>query len=366
MRTVIFRPTNSCNLRCTYCYDKDNHNQNVTEIRKKANEKFEQEYDNLQKDFRILFEEEKRPQIIFHGGEPLLIYPKNLDLFCQDLNKSIDNVGYSIQTNGTLIDNEVIDLFKKHHFRSIGVSLDGCNERQNANRIFINGKNCFNTVMNKIHLLKDNNIRFGVIMSVGKEHIGSEKELYNFIGKENLSCDLRPVFASDEDSVSKVMNDEEYSNFFNRLFDIWFDDDKRIVRTHGISELYHILKEELVPSYRDHLCSNSDNCFRNFISLDVDSNLYSCNRLYGVNDFYYGNLKNISMDEVMKKADALLEKRNKAINKECSSCDRLSRCHGGCIAESYDVYKDIEHKTSMCKSKELIRNHVKRRVKENV
>ena len=363
MRTVIFRPTNSCNLRCTYCYDKDNHGEKVIEIRKKANEKFEQEYDNLQKDFRILFNNEKRPNLIFHGGEPLLIYPKNIDSFCNDLNRDISNIKYSIQTNGTLIDKNNIDVFKKYNM-NVGVSLDGCNEKQNVNRIFINGKNSFNVVMNKIKLLKDNNVRFGLVMSLVKEHIGGEKQLYDFIGKENLSCDIRPVFASSKDDLSKVMTDEEYSYFFNNLFDIWFDDKDTKVGTHGIVELYHALKEELKPDYSPHLCSESNDCFKNFISLDVDSNLYACNRLYGVNKFYYGNLKSTNMDEVNKKSEELLEIRNNAIKKECSLCNNYSRCYGGCIAESYDLYKDIEHKSSMCKTKKIIKEHVRKRVNE--
>ena len=68
------------------------------------------------------------------------------------------------------------------------------------------------------------------------------------------------------------------------------------------------------------------------------------------------------MDEVEKKADALLSIRNNSIEKECSSCESFSRCHGGCVAESYDLYKDIEHKSPMCKTKELIKKHVKERV----
>lgn len=35
MITVIFRPTNDCNLRCTYCYDMKNHKCNSNNIRKK-------------------------------------------------------------------------------------------------------------------------------------------------------------------------------------------------------------------------------------------------------------------------------------------------------------------------------------------
>jgi uncharacterized protein len=363
MRTVVFRPTNNCNLRCTYCYDKNNHNEKVDRIRKNANDKFENEFDNLIKDFKILFKDERYPKIIFHGGEPLLIYPNNLKLFCNELNKNINNIDYSIQTNGTLINSETIDLFKKEKFH-VGVSLDGCNENENKCRIFINGKNSFKPVMKNIKLLKDNNVKFGVIMSINKDHIGNEEKLYDFISDENISCNIRPVFASNPDSISKVMNEEEYATFFNNLFDIWFDDKEGKVSTHQVTELYDALKEVIKDNYESNLCSNSDNCFRNFISLDVDSNLYACNRLYGKEKFYYGNLKEISMEEVKEKIDNLLEERRKSISSSCSNCNSFNNCHGGCPAESYDIYEDILHKSNMCKVKSLVREHIKERVYE--
>ncbi len=360
MQTVVFRPTNSCNLRCTYCYDKNNHSMPETQIRKNATSLFEREEDQLLKSLSMIYEGEKSPKIIFHGGEPLLISPEVLDRFCRRLKEQQD-INFSIQTNGTLINDEVIDLFKEHKF-GVGISLDGCDADQNYARVFPNGKNSFDAVMKNITKLQDANVKFGIIMSITKAHQGSEQALYDFIAANNLSCNIRPVFSSDPTTAQTVMTEEEYADFFSGLFDIWFDDEEKRVRTHQILEIYQALKKEMNPSYVDRNCSNSDHCFRDFISMDVLSNLYACNRLYGIPEFYYGNLKTDTMESVYKKVAQLLAERKEAISASCGGCETLSQCNGGCPAESYDMYGDIKHPTTACKVKRLVSEHVKGRL----
>lgn len=358
MKTVIFRPTNSCNLACTYCYDKNNH-ELESKVINCVSKKFAKEFNNILESLDKIFRNEKRKQLIFHGGEPLLIKPDLLDKFCNELKNR--NIRMGIQTNGTLITDDIIEIFKKYKF-SVGISLDGCNEKQNCKRIYSNGSSSFEKVIKNIKKLQDKKVKFGIIMSIGKQHIGCEKEIYDFIGDNNYSCNIRPVFATDESMINEVMTEEEYINFFDNLFDIWFNDKEKKVRTHQVNELYTSLKKEINSEYIDRLCSNSNNCFKNFICLDIDSNLYSCNRLYGIDEFYYGNLKEISMDEVEEKIKRIQNKRNRYIKKECGECKEYKKCYGGCPAEAYDLYKDIKHKAPICNIKKEISKHIKEEI----
>lgn len=360
MQTVIFRPTNSCNLRCSYCYDKNNHSLPEQQIRQNATKLFEREEEQLLRSLDMIYQGEKKPKIIFHGGEPLLISPEVLNRFCHRL-KDQQDIRFSIQTNGTLINDEVIDLFKEHNF-SVGISLDGCNEQQNHARVFPNGINSFQPVIKNIAKLQDANVKFGIIMSITNAHQNSEQQLYDFIANNGLSCNIRPVFASDSATAQTVMTEEEYAKFFSKLFDIWYDDEEKKVGTHQILEIYQALKKELSPSYIDRNCSNSAHCFRDFISLDVLSNLYACNRLYGIDKFYYGNLKTTTMKEVYQKVDKLITERQQAIATTCSGCETLKECNGGCPAEAYDIYGDIKHPTTACKVKKLVSDHVRGRL----
>ena len=65
------------------------------------------------------------------------------------------------------------------------------------------------------------------------------------------------------------------------------------------------------------------------------------------------------MEEVQRKIDKLLEIRNTSIKESCKDCDRLSKCNGGCPAESYDIYGDINHPTPQCETNEKILRYIR-------
>ncbi len=102
----IFYLTNSCNLKCKYCYEKNKINKvidfNVIEklLKERVNPK-----------------EKKIQQYLFFGGEPLLEKQLIYDTVTLGNNnltkKSKHQFIYSLTTNGTLIDDEFIKFCKK-------------------------------------------------------------------------------------------------------------------------------------------------------------------------------------------------------------------------------------------------------------
>jgi uncharacterized protein len=106
-----------CNLQCSYCYEdpqRDAGNAGGS-------------YD-LAAIKDSVTREGGGPFLLF-GGEPLLL-PKNVlrELWAWGLDQYGSNV---VQTNGTLIDDEHIDLFRKYNVR-VGVSVDGPEELNDA------------------------------------------------------------------------------------------------------------------------------------------------------------------------------------------------------------------------------------------
>ena len=99
---------------------------------------------------------------------------------------------------------------------------------------------------------------------------------------------------------NEVMTNEEYFEFFKNIFEIWIKDNNRI-RLKQINEIYEEFVKSLEPNIKFKNCSCSGNCFQNFISLDIEGNLYSCNRTYNNKPFYYGNIKTIDNDEINEK-----------------------------------------------------------------
>lgn len=98
----------ACNLRCTYCY------QNEQRARGES---------TTANDARILkaIEGLKGPVAIF-GGEPLLVPLPRLENLLKSI--FVSRGGCAIQTNGTLLSKQHIDLFKRYNV-AVGVSFDG-------------------------------------------------------------------------------------------------------------------------------------------------------------------------------------------------------------------------------------------------
>ena len=110
---MSIKATIDCNLSCEYCYEHGlrKHQKGLTRWNiEKIKETMKKEY-------------ERRPETpSFHGGEPLVLPKKELENLMKFGYDLAGRMG--IQTNGTLIDDDHIALFKKYNV-NVGISFDG-------------------------------------------------------------------------------------------------------------------------------------------------------------------------------------------------------------------------------------------------
>jgi uncharacterized protein len=128
-KILIIKPTHKCNLNCPYCYDEHNRECVYTDgmmsmkTVEKISEVFKDDVANW----------------IWHGGEPLMM---PLDFYYKankKINSMIDNEKFhiDIQTNGTLINQDTIDMFKEFDIQP-GLSFDGLNNENTRKNTTIN------------------------------------------------------------------------------------------------------------------------------------------------------------------------------------------------------------------------------------
>ena len=91
-----------------------------------------------------------RPGVVsFSGGEPLLNFSV-LEKTVNDIHsQGIDNVFYTIRTNGILLDGHIAEFLVKNNF-AIWVSLDGMKTDHDRNRVYADGQGSFDTVFANI------------------------------------------------------------------------------------------------------------------------------------------------------------------------------------------------------------------------
>lgn len=104
-----------CNLKCTYCYENP-----MRDLKQKENY-----------DVDLMLAQVNQEFILF-GGEPLLVPIDDLEKFFKFGFEKYEKNG--IQTNGTLITEKHIGLFKKYNVH-VGISVDGPEELNDARKL---------------------------------------------------------------------------------------------------------------------------------------------------------------------------------------------------------------------------------------
>lgn len=156
VRKITLQITQNCNLACKYCaYAND------TDGKQRRHTSRNMPIQTAKKGINFLFEHsgnEEEINIGFYGGEPLLEFKKLKVLidYSENIAKSKSKeLSFSITTNATLLNDEMIEYFMGHNIKLL-ISLDGPEDIHNKNRIFRNnGKGSFSNVINKIENIKN-------------------------------------------------------------------------------------------------------------------------------------------------------------------------------------------------------------------
>jgi uncharacterized protein len=89
----------------------------------------------------------------------------------------------TMQTNGTLLDDEWCQFFKENDFL-IGISIDGPRHLHNAHRVDKGGKPTFDRVMRGLRLLQKHGVEYNILVTVNRLTADHPKEVYRFLRDE--------------------------------------------------------------------------------------------------------------------------------------------------------------------------------------
>ena len=143
---LLAKPTGAvCNLDCAYCFF-------LSKEMLYPGSRFRMADDLLETYVRQLIEAHAgvpEVTIAWQGGEPTLMgwssSARSVELASGICGRG-RRVEHTIQTNGTLLDDEWAAFFKEHDFL-VGISIDGPRELHDAYRVNKGGKGSFDQVM---------------------------------------------------------------------------------------------------------------------------------------------------------------------------------------------------------------------------
>ena len=333
--TILIKPaSSSCNMVCTYCFYDD-----VSDCRTvKSHGTIKEETWKKLVDDAFELENISTINFAFQGGEPLMSGLKFFENFIAytQANKKHYKLNYSVQTNGTLLNDAYCKLFKEYNFL-VGISIDGFKENHDKHRTF-RGVGAFDDVYRGFNLIKKYELDFNVLTVLTKNLAKYPEELYKFYQKEDIyHIQIIPCMPSFNLSVEEDLfacRSEDFEFFYQGLYKEWKKElDSGIYRS---VLLFNDIVSVFTGKYPQQ-CGFLGHCTAQCV-VEANGSVYPCD-FYVLDEWETGNVKEESLSNILQNplVDEFLNFQPESSRDLCSTCKYKNICNGGCkrLRENY-------------------------------
>jgi uncharacterized protein len=361
---LLAKPTGAvCNLDCTYCFF-------LSKEMLYPGSRFRMADDLLETYLRQLIEAHTgAPEVVvaWQGGEPTMMglgfFRRSVEL-AEALKQPGQQITYTIQTNGTLLDDEWGAFFAEHGFL-VGLSIDGPAEIHDTYRVDKGGKGSFGRVMNGLAALQRHGVEWNALTTVHAANQDQGCEVYRFLHDEcgarfmqfipiverATSQTLttanagwgervrgRPLYTQQGNLVTgRSVSPDGYGRFLIDVFEDWVRRD--------VGEVYVQMFDVALANWYGEppgLCVHSETCGL-ALALEHTGDLYSCDHFVEPG-YKLGNIRDTPMIDLIASSQQTefgLAKRD-TLPKYCLQCDVRFACHGGCPKDRFATTPDGE------------------------
>ena len=336
---ITLHISNDCNLRCKYCYaDGGSYDLSrglmTIETARSFVDFCVQHFDNV-------------GHIVFFGGEPLMNI-EAMEYICEKIDeyhkqgkiKRLPQLG--IITNGTIINERLLALIKKH-ITFITVSIDGPKDINDTNRVYPNGSGSYDKIENFIKTIKKE-----TDVSIRYEATYTESHIQENISKKELSTFFLDEFAMEGTIVDELSlnidSEQEFSEFYE-------SESLTLSDLRSLPNSFWDILTSIVHKKPKQMCQ----IYSEIVAISTEGNIYPCHMNTGKTHLCLGNIseKNIfnSTNEYKSEHPLLFNINDREAI--CKGCWAQNIC-GGCTMkwfydESLDNYT-MEPNESLCLS----------------
>jgi len=185
IKIAYFILAETCNLACKYCFERAPEHLPTKEMMSRATA--HKSLDFFERMLGLYPSEHEEKDIIFYGGEPLLNYDVLVDALTEIRHRKNasplwKNTRLSMVTNGTLLTKErLIELTRLD--LGIGISIDGPELINDANRFFHNKQGAFKQTKKAIDLCKSEGIGFSLSVTLSELAVKNYDSVVDFLLK---------------------------------------------------------------------------------------------------------------------------------------------------------------------------------------
>ena len=299
---------------------------------------------------RQLIEYHRSPQVTvsWQGGEPTLMgidfYRRALDY--QRLYKKPGMVfENTLQTNGTLLNDEWCEFFKENNFL-VGISIDGPRRLHDVYRRDKQGQSTFDRVMRGLRLLQKHGVEYNILVTVNRVNADHPLEVYRFLRDEagtdwiqfipaieRLVDGQVTIFQQGNTVSERSVKPRQFGHFLIAIFDEW-------VR-HDVGKIFVQTFEAAVRNWlklpSSGMCVFNATCGHG-LALEHNGDLYACDHFVEPK-YFLGNIQQSHLLELVASEKQRTFGRNKldTLPRSCRECEVWFACKGECPKNRFDV-----------------------------
>ncbi len=380
---VLAKPTGAiCNLDCEYCFF-------LSKELLYPGSRFRMA-DQLQEAYirQLLDAHAHAPEVVvaWQGGEPTIM---GLEFFRRsiDLQRKYALPGQRIlntlQTNGTLLDDEWGQFLKEHQFL-VGISIDGPREIHDTYRVSKGGLPTFDRVIEGLDVLKKHSVDWNVLTTVHAANGDHGADVYRFLRDElgaffvqfipiveratseslpaanagwSADNDMRPLYVQEGSLVTdRSVGPEQYGRFLVDVFEEWVRRD--------VGAVYVQMFDTALANWVGEpggMCVHAETCGLQ-LALEHNGDLYCCDHFVEP-DYLLGNISEQPLVELVASPEQQRfgEDKRDSLTRYCIDCDVRFACNGGCPKDRFatsPLGEPGQH--YLCPSYELFFHHVDR------
>jgi uncharacterized protein len=354
---LMAKPTGAiCNLDCEYCFF-------LSKEMLYPGSRFRMARELQETYIRQLLEAHQRaPEVVvaWQGGEPTIM---GLEFFRRsiELQREYARPGQRIlntlQTNGTLLDDEFAAFLKEHEFL-VGISIDGPREIHDTYRVSKGGKPTFDRVIRGLEHLKAHGVDWNVLTTMHAANGDQGGRVYRFLRDELGATFIqfipiieratpetlevadsgwgghvqgRPLYTQHGELVTRrSIGPEQYGRFMIDVFEDWVRGD--------IGRVYVQMFDTALANWVGEpagMCVHAETCGLQ-LALEHNGDLYCCDHFVEP-DYLLGNITQTPMQALIAspKQTKFGQDKRDTLTQYCLDCDVRFACNGGCPKDRF-------------------------------
>lgn len=332
VKALCLHIAHDCNISCKYCFASQGDFKGTRSL-------MTERVGMKAIDFLIEHSGNRRNlEIDFFGGEPLMnmeVVKKIVDYGKSREQSANKRFRFTLTTNGVLLNEENM-AYINEHMENVVLSIDGRKEVNDHMRKTLKGEGTYEIILPKLQKMVS--LRAGknyyVRGTFTREHLDFAKDVLHLADLGFLNTSVEPVVADADKSYA--IRHEDLPEIFAQYEILAKEYVKRKKNNNGFNFFHFMIDLNQGPCVIKRV--SGCGAGSEYLAITPEGDIYPCHQFVGNERFKMGNLLENQFNNEIQREFANAHVYNKP---QCRECWAKFYCSGGCHANAYNFYQDV-------------------------